>query len=737
MQILDSHPRTYSVPSSDDGSLDEDDMYQASQSKASVNLDKEISDISHLETHNPKSHTERVVPKHDARTGATSGQVSIKKTQSIGASQANPIDLEHGQARQYCIDIESDSDEEGPEVLPMVPSPAPEKHSFQKLKPSTLQTEQKSLDVPENLDSSQKIDVRDFGEKLFHHFAYHKSPAPKPSSGFEVFEDWESDDVDELDYDGSEDEYVPDSKPLNGAENDSASPVVLGAYQSFIKSMPVQNQTSEHTSLKDAAVSNQTNRPMVRVDISERAPSPSDAALAKKASATEATYDNVASAKAAVGVDMYTRYPTLDSSRYGSDSPIELHTANLPHDNVGNRVRPWQDKAAARNTAHTEPDEPIGLETVQDARQPENFFEDAQIRKDDQNRSELHRVNEQKIEDQSQRGKPRYFPSMDYSYRPPPAPKPLNEGAQHSFDFFEKPDEPLKQYDYGPFSTRAGFDTRASYENNASPFHHTYMPPSGSSYYSFTHGNTPNDRQRPTNSIYHGYTSNGLEYDSTRCWSPYPLAQDAPRYDTTNHYSSIHTRHAPVPSSPLRLYNDNASKLDETQPSRLPIADLLTPTLGNKSTGFKGDNVESEILSSTFRNLKRKADHLEEDVASVEDSVGNGIPLTPESQGSELPDAQPREELSAPAETTITQTSQDTFVLEGKGSTQSQLQALAAQEIAGPARKKARTLSSKTGGIAKFVGGVCVGVVGVVAAFVATIPDSVREEAMREVSKLG
>ena len=146
--------------------------------------------------------------------------------------------------------------------------------------------------------------------------------------------------------------------------------------------------------------------------------------------------------------------------------------------------------------------------------------------------------------------------------------------------------------------------------------------------------------------------------------------------------------------------------------------------------------MESEISSSTSRNLKRKADQLEEDDAIVEDFVSNGIPLTPESQGSELPDAQPREELSAPAETTITQTSQDTFVLEGKGSTQSQLQALVAHEMAGPTRKKARTLSSKTGGIAKFVGGVCVGVVGVVAAFVATIPDSVREEAMREVSKL-
>lgn len=728
MQILDSHPRTYSVPSSDDGSLDEDDMYQSSKPKVSVDLAKEISDISHLETHN--SHTERVVPRHDARTCATSGQVSINETQSIGASQANPIDLEHGQARQYCIDIESDSDDEGPEVLPMMPNSAPENLPSQKVIPRPLQVEQKSLSVPENSDSSQKTDVRAFGEKLLHEFGYHKSPAPKPSSGFEVFEDWESDDVDELDYDGSEDEYVPHSDPLGGPDNASASQISLAAYQHAIKSMPVQNQTSEQTPSKDTAVSNQTHRPVVRFDNIERAPSPSDAALAKKASATEATSDNVAPAKAAVEFDVYPRYPTLDSSRYGSDSPLELHTVHLPHGPIGNRVRPWQDKAGARDTAHTEPGEPIGLERVDNACQAEKMLDDCLglNREDEQDRFEIQRVNEQKHEDQWQRGKLRNLSNMDFSYRPPPVPKPLSDGPQRSIDFFEKPDDHFKQYDYGPFSTRV------SYENNASPFHHTYMPPS--SYYPPFHGNAPHDRQRPTNSIYHGYTSNSLDLDTTRCWSPYPSTQDAPRYDTTNNYSSIHTRHAPVPSSPLRLYNDSASKLDETQPSRLPIADLLTPTLGNKSNGLKGENVESVPTLSTSRNLKRKADQLEEDVAVVEDSINNAIPLTPESQGSELPDAQPREELSASAETIITQTSQDTFVLEGKGSTQSQLQALAAQEIAGPARKKAKIQTSKTGGIAKFVGGVCVGVVGVVAAFVATIPDSVREEAMREVSKL-
>jgi len=54
----------------------------------------------------------------------------------------------------------------------------------------------------------------------------------------------------------------------------------------------------------------------------------------------------------------------------------------------------------------------------------------------------------------------------------------------------------------------------------------------------------------------------------------------------------------------------------------------------------------------------------------------------------------------------------------------------------GPARKKAKTSPSKTAGIGKFVSGIAVGIVGVLATFIATIPASVREEALREINNV-
>ena len=55
-----------------------------------------------------------------------------------------------------------------------------------------------------------------------------------------------------------------------------------------------------------------------------------------------------------------------------------------------------------------------------------------------------------------------------------------------------------------------------------------------------------------------------------------------------------------------------------------------------------------------------------------------------------------------------------------------------------PPRKKIKTVSSssRVGGIAKFVSGVAVGVVGVIATIIATAPASVHEEALREVTMM-
>lgn len=99
-------------------------------------------------------------------------------------------------------------------------------------------------------------------------------------------------------------------------------------------------------------------------------------------------------------------------------------------------------------------------------------------------------------------------------------------------------------------------------------------------------------------------------------------------------------------------------------------------------------------------------------------------------QDTPLPDAQPREDI---LQTPTASMSQDSVGKPALGSvavtTPDQ-----GHDAEGPARKKARTSSSPSGGIGKFVMGVGFGLLGAAAAFVATIPSSVYDEALREYS---
>ena len=96
-----------------------------------------------------------------------------------------------------------------------------------------------------------------------------------------------------------------------------------------------------------------------------------------------------------------------------------------------------------------------------------------------------------------------------------------------------------------------------------------------------------------------------------------------------------------------------------------------------------------------------------------------------------LPDAQPREDIF---QTQSASTSQDSIAQRALDSV-SVTPSSQSHDAEGPARKKARTTtssSSSSGGIGKFVMGVGFGLLGAAAAFVATIPTSVYEEALRE-----
>lgn len=99
-------------------------------------------------------------------------------------------------------------------------------------------------------------------------------------------------------------------------------------------------------------------------------------------------------------------------------------------------------------------------------------------------------------------------------------------------------------------------------------------------------------------------------------------------------------------------------------------------------------------------------------------------------QDTALPDAQPREHILP---TPTASVSQDSFGNPAFGSV-AVTTPVQGHDAEGPARKKARTSSSPSGGIGKFVMGVGFGLLGAAAAFVATIPSSVYDEALREYS---
>jgi len=135
----------------------------------------------------------------------------------------------------------------------------------------------------------------------------------------------------------------------------------------------------------------------------------------------------------------------------------------------------------------------------------------------------------------------------------------------------------------------------------------------------------------------------------------------------------------------------------------------------------------AQLPGTTFiPQRKRKASQI-----SSDDGQEDREPVSA-SQQTPLPDAQAQEPLAHTADSVSLQEATMPSI-ETVRSTVS----ISHRQAEGPARKKARTsTSSSASGIGKFVSGVCVGVAGVIAAgaaFIATIPATVHEEALREV----
>ena len=166
------------------------------------------------------------------------------------------------------------------------------------------------------------------------------------------------------------------------------------------------------------------------------------------------------------------------------------------------------------------------------------------------------------------------------------------------------------------------------------------------------------------------------------------------------------------PSDPLIHLPDSSSG----KSSKLPISDIL-----HNATCQENASVPT---------LKRKADEMS--IAEPEESSPhpNITNTTEGTQGSCLPDAQPREDLGP---STITLHDNTPQPIRGSSqNTSASSQPLVEGE---PARKRIRASGGGSKPVKAFFSGMlvgCIGLVGACAAFVATIPDTVKAEALRE-----
>ena len=700
LEIVDSHPRTYVVPSSEDEeSMEEGQDVDAYSPKAAPDLSKEISDISNLETQRLTASSDIAVMKQEP---------SKEVTKPVGASHANPIDLEKPQNRRGLIDIDSESDDGGPEVLPMGPIPA------------------SNDSLPPELGCSSSLDNRSssWSGQL-------STPVPKLRNTATV-EDWQSDD----DYGGEPDfsDIDYDYSSVNHASQQSGG----------LKNSPDRHvgskldQPSAAGEAKDQGVNDQVVHPTLPFASLDRAPSPSDAALVRKSFVAEAEFDG--------------------------NLPPALSEDQVVHESVTKRAGQVSENSYVFNSAKSAIDgdvqEAEGVKQSHKEKQPlmEEYDSEGQRHKETRHKEDRRKEDRRnhdpfRFEDQLRN---RNGEQQNTHYRfsePYPPSRSVHSWEEPLPDLFgdghvSHPDP--KSYRNGPFSIRSGLDSSDPVSYNSGPPRFGGNPPSFPSYSADYMNNFRETNQLPGYARDYGYETGPLfNTDLSSTEIPFfsytqPAAHKRSRYGSSTHSAAVNDLIVP---KPLWAHKHVVPGSDEVQPPRVPIANLLTPQSGSRAFLNYGKTAEPNLLSPPTsppspppesKGLKRKADQLEANEGDMVQGSSENVSVPEfDSQLSVLPDAQPRQP-AALAENTITQTSQDGFVLQGQSSSQSQLDALAAREM-GPARKKARTRSSKVGGTAKYISGVMSGLaigVGVVAAFIATIPDSVREEALREAGNL-
>lgn len=255
-------------------------------------------------------------------------------------------------------------------------------------------------------------------------------------------------------------------------------------------------------------------------------------------------------------------------------------------------------------------------------------------------------------------------------------------------EYFENMDRDLPLYDDGPFSGWSFTAADQVGNNNASNFTTSSLK-----------ADMPMDifGYRPVND--HSETGHGSEHENVVPFMEYRYMQ-GPVHDNAS--------------------ADRLQRLAEVyygKSSKLPISDIV-------------NNAPSQP-DEPMRNLKRKADEMTA-VESEELSGREAQPTvdTQSSQGSHFPDAQSREDYATAylgLDETILQPTQV------QQEVTTSFSPLSRDEE--PARKRAKTTRKSSKPIRAFMSGVlvgCISLAGACAAFIATIPETIKDEALRD-----
>jgi len=648
IQIIESHPRTFSVPSIDDesDSLDDDSDVEIA---SSVQEDNGKDSAATTPDHGP-AHKEPILVDLEAEDsdnaanrskvrglnlqGPSIVKILLKHPTITGMSQLDPIDLEGDSTCKQDVP-DSESEDEGPEILPIQQSPANTAKSPVWKEQQFDSAQRHPPDEEMDLDSEDQVKGIILGTQgcvskvKGKETERSQSPELPLESVAGATDGFDSTDDDGLDHDDDfsdfshEEENVDSfSKLMNSAPNPVAPPVSKPRVTFEAKKPQVapachipsiRNQTMQArntlrpggfgVSMSDAVdVSQPTYLDFPPHPSVQRAPSPSDAALARHPP----------------GPSTFNSYPGLGSIYH--NSPINCTNSQ-------------------------------GFPPETSANAPFDFYH--------------------------------YPQPADQSY--------------HS-----------RSYNQGPF-----------YNRGQGP-----APESGVGY-------TFED------ALFESTFNHSSEHDKaaaapSRCTAPNNIDDDA-RFAAQ--LQAEEDAYASVVRTPARTVqpctlSSESRKVSEGQSSKINISSLVN---------------DSHIEKS--RPLKRKVDEMNAEVGGEEDEAAplavkaakipaiqlartHGFNESNTEQETQLPDAQARDVLNPIERMSLTQDSaQEPMVSSIPAPVTAKI-----LEAEGPARKKAKTSGTSSRGIGKFVSGVCVGLVGAFATFIATIPASVREEALRELS---